>query len=635
MRYYYILLLLLMGPTVSAQQNYDVSLIPKELLSHAEAVIRTNDITIDVKSMDAVTQHVKYAVTVINKNGDREASLHLSYDKYNQIKSVKGIIYDEFGKPVSKIAERDFDDRNSVDGFSLFLDDRYKYYRPAITTYPYTIVYDYELYAKQTLFLPDWNPNEHLSTGISVEHSSYTLTCKPDFNIRYKELNYTGKVTTSEAPGLKTYAWEIKNLKAVRDEPYSPIDDKLFPSVKIAPGKFSYAGISGSFTNWQEYGKFIYDKLLKNRQQLTPETISYIQNLTKNVPDPKLKAKKIYEYMQQKTRYVSVQIGIGGYQPFTAMEVDQSSYGDCKALVNYTQSLLSVAGVESYYVLNMAGSTKQSALPDFASMNQFNHVILCLPFKNDTTWIDCTSKENPFGYLGDFTDDRLVVACTPAGGILMHTPKYPAETNKQIRVASFKLDADGRLSGDMKTEFRGTQYDNRYRLIDETFTERVKKVKEIYPVENLDIIAYSLTQAKTTDPVTTETIKLQARDYVAQNGGRFFFLPNTGSRYIKPLKNVMNRTNDVYINRGYLDVDEITYNLPDGFEIKTQPLSVIIEQPFGKYTASCYIANHKLIYKRSLQINNGTYDKDKYSDLVDFYQAVYDADNYTVTMEKK
>ncbi|MBW4889301.1 DUF3857 domain-containing protein [Mucilaginibacter sp. HMF5004] len=635
MRYCSLLILLFIGSSVYSQQNYDVSLIPKELLSRAEAIIRENENIIEVKSLDAVTRHVKYAVTVLNKNGDSEASLYLYYNKSGGIKSVKGTVYDEFGKPIKKIAERDFDDHSSADGFSLFLDARFKYFKPAITTYPYTVEYDYEMYAKQTLFLPDWDPNGRQSTGVSVEHSSYKLICKPDFNIRYKALNKPGDVTIGATQnGLKTYGWEIKNIKALRDEPYSPIDDKIFPSVKIAPEKFSYAGVSGSFTNWDEYGKFIYDKLLKNRSALPDETINHIKTLTAGISDAKLKAKKIYEYMQQKTRYVSVQIGIGGYQPFTATEVDQQSYGDCKALVNYTQSLLAVAGIESYYVLNMAGSTKQSAIPDFASMNQFNHVILCLPFKNDTTWIDCTSKENPFGYLGSFTDDRLVVACTPGGGKLMRTPAFTPETNKQIRTANFTITPNGQLSGEMITAFKGTQYDNRDELVNETFTEQVKKIKNIYPIENFDVKALSVTQSKNTDPTTTEIITFNARDYMAQNGERYFFTPNIASRYIKPLKNIMNRVTDVYINRGYTDIDEISFNLPEGFKIKNRLPSTSLTKPFGKYSISMRVENNKLIYKRSLQIINGTFSKDTYTELVDFYQDIYDADNYVVTIEK-
>jgi len=635
MRYCYSLLLLFCTSTVYAQQNYDVSLIPKELLSHANAVVRHDETTVTVKNLDDVTQHAKYTVTILNKNGDDEANMYFFYDKTEHIKSVKGIIYDETGKPIRKFNEGDFEDHSSADGFSLFRGERYKYYQPAITTYPYTVSYEYETSSDETMFLPSWTAYPNHSKEASVEYSSYKLICKSDFNIRYKELNYTGKVTVTEDKGFKTYSFEASNLKALRAEPYSPPNEKLFPTVQVAPEKFQYGDISGSFTNWDEFGSFIYRKLLGNRQILPPETVAFIKDLTKDITDPKLKAKKIYEYMQQKTRYVSVQIGIGGYQPFTATEVDQSGYGDCKALVNYTQSLLNSVGIESYYILNKSGNLKANALPDFASMNQFDHVILCLPFKNDTTWIDCTSKENPFGYLGDFTDDRWVVACTATGGKLMHTPKYPTEGNKQTRTGNFILAADGTLTGQIKTEFKGTQYDNREELVNETFAEQVKKVKDYYPIENLNITAYNLIQDKNLDPVTIETIKLQARDYMAPNGDRYFFTPNTASRYIKPIKSVMNRINDVYINRGYLDVDEISYDLPQGFTITTKPLSMVLDQPFGKYSVSTEIIGHKLIYKRRLQLNSGTFSKELYENLVDFLQNVYDADNYTVAMVKK
>ncbi|EHQ29238.1 DUF3857 domain-containing protein [Mucilaginibacter paludis] len=634
MRFFYLMLLLLaLATTSKAQQNYDVSLIPKELLSHASAVIRNDETTYEVKDLNNVILRCKETVTVLNKNGDNEAQITVWHNRRRQIHYIKGAVYNEFGKLMGKFAERDFEDRNVADGFSLFDDDKIKHFKPAVTNYPYTVDYEYEITCKQSLFFSDWYPGQ--SVGTSVEHSSYKVTCKPDFNIRYKEINFAGKVATTEAQGLKTYTWEINNLKALRDEPYSPTHEKLLTSVKIAPEKFSYEGVPGSFTNWNEYGKWMYDRLLKNRREIPLQTAEHIKELSKDISDPKLKAKAIYEYMQQKTRYVSVQIGIGGYQPFLASDVDQLSYGDCKALVNYTQSLLSVAGIDSYYVLVRSGSRKESALPDFASMNQFDHVILCLPFKNDTTWLECTSKQIPFGYLGDFTDDRNVVACTPEGGKLMHTPVYKTADNKQTRKGTFSLSGDGDLTGDMATRFEGSQYENREELVNEARQEQIKTLKEIYPIENLNIQSFELKQDKSLKPVTTESIKLEARDYIAKNGDRLFFSPNMASRYIKPIKDVTNRTNAVYINRGYTDQDEISYTLPEGYKVSTVPLNITIDKPFGKYRASTQVIDNKLVYKRRLQINDGTYSKDLYQDLVDFYQQVFEADRYTMTMEKK
>ena len=146
-------------------------------------------------------------------------------------------------------------------------------------------------------------------------------------------------------------------MKAIKDEPFSPYYLNFMPLVQVVPQKFTYYGIDGAFTDWTSLGKWIYDKLVADRQLLPQETIDHIKDITKDISDPKLKAKKIYEFMQQKTHYVSVQVGLGGYQPFLASDVDKQNYGDCKALVNYTQALLKAADITSWYCIVEAGSS--------------------------------------------------------------------------------------------------------------------------------------------------------------------------------------------------------------------------------------------------------------------------------------
>jgi len=347
-----------------------------------------------------------------------------------------------------------------------------------------------------------------------------------------------------------------------------------------------------------------------------------------------LKAKAIYEYMQNKSRYVSIQVGIGGFQPFSATEVDNLSYGDCKGLVNYTQALLKAVNIDSYYCVVNAGNMKHSLLPDFASMTQANHIILCLPLKGDTTWMECTSKDIPFGYLGKFTDDRWVLACTNDGGKLLHTPIYTTADSKRIRKADVTLKDNGELSGSMSTTFEGWQYENRPNVPAEN-SDEIKNAKERYAINNLEIEKLLLKPVKRQHPVNHEEMQFSARDYAASSSGRLFFLANLANRYNSVPREVRNRTTDVYINRGYTDVDEIVYQIPPGYHLDSAPLLVNIQKSFGRFTATATLNNkNQVIYNRRLEVKDGTYSKSAYEDLVTFYQSIADADTYKVALIK-
>lgn len=629
-----ILLFILNTVVANAQQNYDVSLIPKDLLPYASSVIRDQEITVEVKDLDNVIRHVKVAITILNKNGDDDAEIEILHNKSVSIKSIKGMVYNEFGKPVSKFSESAFDDANAQNEETIFDDDKISHYKPTSVTYPYTVEYEYETKSKGSLDLNEWDPNP--GTGIAVEKSSYTLSCKPDFDLKYKEINMPSVVTTGiNKDGLKTYTWRISNLKAIKYEPYHPNENKYLSMVKLSPVKFSYAGITGRYTSWNELGKWISDNLLANRQTLSSATLSEVQQLTAGIQDPKLKAKKIYEYIQNKTHYINTVIGIGGVQPIPAADVDKLNYGDCKALVNYSQALLKAVNIDSYYCILMADhSRKFSLMSDFPSMNQANHIILCLPFKNDTTWCDCTNQTIPFGYLGDFTDDRTVLACTPSGGKLMHTPKYTAEDNLKYRKADFVLSNTGDLSGDMTTTFKGVNYEERDWVSLQSPVDQQKAMRRIYPVNNMDIEKLEFTHDKSLQPFTKEKLKLTAREYAAVDDGKINFLLNPVNRLSEAPRNVLNRKTDVYINEGYTEQDEVTYTLPAGFREDNQPLNVSVTKPFGTFTATSTIKDGKLVYTRKLQVLDGTYPRDTYADLVDFFQQVVDADDQSITLVK-
>lgn len=623
---------LLLCCVAAKAQTYAADRIPQTLLPYASAVIRSDETTVDVKDPGNVVYHVKRVITVLNKNGDEKADPNVYYNKITTIKYIKGLVYNQSGKAVKKISSSDFDDYSVSDGFSLFIDDRVKHYKKAMTEYPYTIEYEYELKVRQSMYFYNWEPQPE--PGIAVEKGTYTLMCDPGFKIRYKTINLPDPVNTgSTKDGLKTYTWHVAGLKAIRQEPFSPNEQDRLTTVMIAPEKFAYESFHGSFYDWQQLGKWMNDNLVTNREELPEQTVDFVKQLVENISDPKLKAKKIYEFMQQKTHYVSIQVGIDGWRPFLASDVDKDGYGDCKALANYTKALLKSAGIESYYCVVYGNPyEKQSLMSDFASI-QGNHVILCLPFKNDTTWLECTNQRIPFGFLGDFTDDRTVLAFTPNGGKLMRTPKYTSDENLEKRKADFTLNEQGELSGTMQTVFKGTSYDSREEIIEDASKERIKDIKKYYPINNMDVKKLEYKQDKSSRPSTTEEIELSAKEYAALNDGKIYFSLNSVNR-ARPLRHLLNRINPVCINRGYTEEDEITYTLPTGYHVESDIIKKHLDKSFGTFIMTMTVDGDKLIYRRTLQLRDGTYSKDTYQEMVDFFQTAADADEYNVVIAK-
>jgi len=614
--------------SIGKAQNYNSETIPASLKNRANAVIRDQNTIVDMRSPENVLINISKAVTVMNKGGDIYGQLVLFYDKNISIKSVKGEIYDEFGKQTGKFSLSNMKDESAVNDFSLFEDSRVKYYIPQINTYPYTIVYQYEIRNKQNLIIPQWRPVPGFD--VAVEKSNYQFVSNPKDEIRIYATNYKAEPEEEINEKQKSLFWKVDNINAIKHEVYSPNQESYFTSIKVAPKNFSYYNFKGNYSDWEGLGKLSYDYLLKDKRALLPETIMQIKDLVKDETNDKAKAKKIYEYFQQKTRYISVQIGIGGFQPIKASEVDRLGYGDCKGLVNYMQALLEVAGIESYYCVVEAGEEKTSLIPSFASMEQGNHIILCLPLNGDITWLECTSQDAPFGYLGSFTDDRWVLACTKDGGKLLKTPKFEALSSIQNRKAELTLSKDGMVDGKVTTQFNGSQFDNHYSLIHKSATEREKQLKRIYDINNIEFKGIELAANKDI-PVFHEKLDVNISNYATVNSDKIFLTPNLFN-IKRSAPSVRNRTQPLDLKRGYIDIDSISFSLDESIIPIILPKSLKLDTKFGVYELEVKMQDKKLIYYRKLLMKDGLFTASDYEGYEKFVNDVADNDRLRLAL---
>jgi len=182
----------------------------------------------------------------------------------------------------------------------------------------------------------------------------------------------------------------------------------------------------------------------------------------------------------------------------------------------------------------------------------------------------------------------------------------------------------------------GTQFGMKFSLEKQSQKEVVKHYKNYYShLKNLKIEDFDFSRDDE-EIKFEEHFTFSASNYCSKFGNRYLFVPNVLNQVMAIPDKYRNRMTPFVVSRGFFDEDEIEFSLPPSLNIESYPKPITIDSKFGKYSASFKVnADGKLIYKRSLVLNDGEYPKEEYSDFRDFLISVNKADQSKVILNNK
>lgn len=626
-----LLLVCLDLPASPGDPKYPVDAIPEKLKQNANAVVREDQMVFTISSSSSAKLHVYFAATILNEKARNFSFQYVNYDKLRKVTSINGAIYNAKGELIKRLKNSDFIDRSAFDG--MYSDNRAKIADLSSPTYPYTVEFEYDLTYKY-LFNIDGTtiiPGGH----VGVEHAFYQIIYPAELKPRYRAYNISQKPEiTSDGKGNESVTWDFRDMKPIPLEPYIS-EAEVLPHIDAAPTQFEYDGYQGRMDTWESFGQWI--KTLNDGRGVLPEkTRMVVARLTTDLNSTEEKARVLYEYIQNRTRYVSIQLGIGGYQPFEARVVDETGYGDCKALSNYMVALLAEAGVKANYTLILAGRDRDDIDADFPS-SQFNHVVVSIPNSGDTLWLECTSQSFPFGYLGRFTSNRHALSISDDGARIVKTPAYPPEDNIQSRSAVVKVEPDGNAVAKVTTSLSGLQYENGGLafVIASGANDQEKWIREDTQIPNFDLVHYAFKQQKERIPVATVELDLHLRSFASVSGKRMFITPNLMNRSTFIPENNDDRQAEYTRRWGFVDYDTITYELPESLYPEFLPEPVKISSSFGEYESTISMVGGKVVFIRKLMIRDGRFPASGYPELSEFYRKINKADNGKLVLLNK
>jgi hypothetical protein len=629
----FLLLLLFLTNQLWAKDDlkYPVSLIPVSLTDNANAVVRNDETFVELISPSKISVRKSYAITILKESALNYSILNILYNKFLKISDINVTVYEASGEKNKRVKNEDILDLSAIDGGTIYSDNRRKLIDPKYQTYPFTIEFEYTTTYSSAFFLPSWTVFN--GYNISVEQSKFTIEYPPGYELRYIEKNISPGKQISDNSAKKSIQWSVANFKARNPEPFSPDDDELYPGVMFAPSNFEMDNYSGNMKTWRDLGIFI-SELNKGKDNLPQETIQIMTDLVKDCKDDYEKIKIVYEYAQQKNRYISVQVGIGGWQPIESETVDRLSYGDCKALSNYTKSLLEAVGLKALCVLVGAGDHAPFIAPEF-SRNAFNHMIVCIPMKQDSVWLECTNSFFPAGYLGGFTDDRFVLLIEGDKSRLVRTPAFTINDNVINTSGEVILGPDGNATAKFSQSFNGSFYGDylRLKLINEK--DRRDAIVGLIKIPNFKLVNYSIQENKTQKPSLELNLKLDLTNNAILMGNRLMLKLNQFNSLTDIPRFVRKREFNLEIRRNRVENDTVLYQLPDGFQVEALPVSIEINTDFGSFKCNSILKGHSVQLIRHLEIYKKVAGPEKYNEFREFLEKVAVSDNAKCVLIKE
>ncbi|MGH9317005.1 MAG: hypothetical protein ACRD1P_07860, partial [Thermoanaerobaculia bacterium] len=376
--------------------------------------------------------------------------------------------------------------------------------------------------------------------------------------------------------------------RAVPKEDSSPSEADLTASFEIAilppAGKFPEL----VFRNWNDVAAWFYRKSLPARREAPAELVAAATST-----DPLRDAPR---WVQDKVRYVAVEVGEGGYVPREPALVAKRLYGDCKDKSFLLMSLLTQRGIEVFPVLTRPRDHGRID-PDFPSPVAFNHAIVAVRVSGPTglpaevrlrdgvaVLFDPTDAWTPYGQLPAGLQGARGLLVRPDGGELVEFPYGPGRSNRLARMIEAELTPEGRLDARFEGSTEGA-------LCERSLYQRETPVER-----NEAILHFAAESIRGSRASGLELVNLEDRDKPMT--ARFSvsseaYLRKTGTLLLLPvlpfpvgparLPRLEERRSP--IDLGYPQVREVTarLGLPAGLRVDALPDPIDVENRYIRY----------------------------------------------------
>lgn len=282
-----------------------------------------------------------------------------------------------------------------------------------------------------------------LNGPLPVRRSRFVLDLPVGYRAHILERNLVTRRVEETINGRRRLIWTASEQNPVKAEPFASDSNGILQTISV-----SAAGDWNGLAAW-------YNGLAQSRYALSVFAAKKADSvIAASFPRTRVDSLRAWHrWVTQDIRYVSVSLGIGGYQPRTPDEVLRTGFGDCKDKATLFIALARRAGIEAEPVILSLSGRPERSLP---SVFQFNHAIAAVREGNEWRYTDLTADIFPYGEIPPNYQGSFAVQVTAEGRAReIVLPVSEVAANTAVLSWDAELDASGFMKGIVRETARG------------------------------------------------------------------------------------------------------------------------------------------------------------------------------------
>ena len=533
---------------------------------------------------------------------------------------------------------------HGYDGFGmLYVDARYKEVTPPGADPGGVVAFEYTRQLPGYISEASWD----FQGSLPALHSVFEVDLPAGWKHEAVWCRHPEQQAQEIEPGH--FRWQLDAIARIdrRDQPLAPSEQALAGRMIV---HYAANELPRGDALWARIGDW-YQGLASPSTESHQDVAAAARELVPQGAELTAKLEGVAAFMQQKIRYVGIEIGIGGLRPHSAEDVFRNRYGDCKDKATLLISMLDALGVRATWVLV---DTHRGFVDPGAPSISGNHAIAAIELpkgysdpamqaivlaKNGRRYLifDPTNEYVPIGSLPEYLQGGYGTLVLGSDSQVIELPVLAPAHNVFDRTAHFTLAADGQLAGKVVESSFGASSDEERRYL--TMSSEKEQHEQLEERLHRDLSSFTVADQsaqniRKLDQPLTLSYALTAPQYAKTAGSLLLVRPRVLGSVAEPFES-RPRQYPVSFHAEGTWKEEVDIDLPAGYAVDELPQATTLDTPFATYHSSFAQKSGKLEYTREYVLKAMSLPAEDYAQLRSFEQAVLADEQQSAVLKRQ